>query len=126
MLVEVTPLEAGLGRFVVFDKCQFRGCQALVKQKQEGPKHRIMTLAVDARDADCRGNEPVFREGRLCGITTSGGYGHTLGAGLALAYLDIGDTAEGTPLSVEILGEKIPCRVIPDCPYDPENQRQRS
>jgi dimethylglycine dehydrogenase len=126
LLVEITPLEAGLDRFVALDKGEFRGCQALVKQKQEGLKHRIMTLEVSAHDAECRGNEPVFRDGRLCGITTSGGYGHTLGASLALAYLDISDTAQGTQLSVEILGEMIPSRVIPDCHYDPENQRQRA
>lgn len=125
LLVEVTPLEAGLERFIAFDKGDFTGRQALAQQKQEGLKHRIMTLAVDARDADCRGNEPVFHDGRLCGITTSGGYGHTLGISLALAYLDIGATAPGTPITVEILGEMIPCRVIPDCPYDAENTRQR-
>jgi dimethylglycine dehydrogenase len=125
LLVEITPLEAGLDRFVAFDKGDFRGCQALAKQKREGLKHRIMTLAVDAHDAECRGNEPVFRDGRLCGITTSGGFGHTLGVSLALAYMEIGDTALETPLSVEILGEMVPSRVIPDCPYDPENHRQR-
>lgn len=126
LLVEITPLEAGLDRFVAFDKGDFAGCQALAKQKQQGLKHRIMTLAVKATDADCRGNEPVFRDGRLCGITTSGGYGHTIGTSLALAYLDIDDTAQGTALSVEILGEMRPCTVIPDCPFDPENTRQRA
>lgn len=126
VLVEVTPLEAGLDRFVALDKGDFVGCAALAKQKGEGLKHRIMTLAVDARNADARGNEPVYHDGRLRGITTSGGYAHTLGTGLALAYLDIGDTAQGTPMSVEILGEMIPARVIPDCPFDPENLRQRA
>lgn len=125
LLVEISPLEAGLERFVAFDKGDFVGCQALDKQKRQGLKHRIMTLAVNALDADCRGNEPVFRDGRLCGITTSGGYGHRLGTSLALAYLDIGDTAQGTALSVEILGEMRPCTVIADCPFDPENSRQR-
>lgn len=125
LLVEITPLEAGLERFVAFDKGNFRGCDALVTQKQAGLKHRILTLAVDARDADCRGNEPVVRNGRLCGITTSGGYGHALRSSIALAYLDIGDAAQGTALAVEILGEMVPARVIPDCPYDPENVRPR-
>lgn len=126
LLVEITPLEAGLDRFIAFDKGDFRGCTALFKQKQEGIQHRIMTLAVDARDADRRGNEPVFCEGRLCGITTSGGYGHALNTSLALAYIDIGDTAPSAKLTIEILGEMFPARIIPDCPYDPENVKPRA
>lgn len=126
LLVEITPLEAGLDRFVAFDKGEFRGCAALLKQKREGIQHRIMTLAVEARDADCRGNEPVFRQDRLCGVTTSGGYGHALETSLALVYLEVADTAPGTELTVEILGEMIPARIIPDCPYDPENVKQRA
>jgi dimethylglycine dehydrogenase len=126
LLCEVTPLEAGLDRFVSFDKGEFRGCAALLKQKQLGPKHRIVMLRVDAGDVDCRGNEPVFRDGRICGITTSGGYGHALRTSLALAYIDARDAVLDTELGVEILGEIVKARVIPDCPYDPENLKPRA
>lgn len=125
LLSEITPLEAGLERFMAFDKGAFRGREALLKQKEAGLKHRIVTLAVEVKDVDCRGNEPVFHAGRLCGITTSGGYGHTLGIGLALAYVEIAHAALGTALEVELLGERIPARVIADCPYDPDNKRPR-
>jgi dimethylglycine dehydrogenase len=126
LLTEVNLLEAGLDRFVALDKGEFRGRTALLEQRARGLAHRIGMLAVDANEADCRGNEPVFRDGRLCGITTSGGYGHTLGTSLALTYLDIADAGIGTELRVEILGELRPARVIPDSPYDPENRRPRS
>lgn len=125
LLCEITPLEAGLERFVAFDKGAFRGRAALLAQKERGLTHRIATLTVNARDVDCRGNEPVFRDGRLCGITTSGGYGHTLGTSLALAYLDFDDARVGTELKVELLGEMTLACVVPDCPFDPENKRLR-
>ncbi|MBI4672412.1 MAG: GcvT family protein [Chloroflexi bacterium] len=126
LLAEITPLEAGLEKFIAFDKAGFVGRDALLKQKAQGIQHRIMTLQVDAQDVDCRGNEPVFRAGCLCGITTSGGYGHTLKTGLALAYLDIDDAAMDTELSVELLGNFTNARVIADCPYDPQNLRPRA
>ena len=47
-----------------------------------------MTLVVDAADADAYGDEPVLADGRVVGFTTSGGYGHCVGADIALAYLE--------------------------------------
>ena len=120
---EITPLEAGLAKFVALDKGAFRGRAALVQSRQAGLAHRIVTLRVDAQDVDCRGNEPVFHAGQLCGITTSGGYGHALDASLALAYVDVQDAAMDTQLTVELLGNFVRARVVPDCPYDPENTR---
>lgn len=125
LLSEITPLEAGLERFVDLQKPEFRGRDALLGQKANGLKHRIVTLQVDAHDVDCRGNEPVFHEGRLCGITTSGGYGHALRASLALAYLDMDAAAEHTELAVELLGDQRRAAVIADCPFDPQNLRPR-
>lgn len=125
LVAEITPLEAGLEKFIAFDK-KFIGRDALLAQKANGIQHRIVAAQVDALDTECRGNEPVFRRGKLVGITTSGGYGHTLRSSLALAYVDIENAAIGTELSVEILGEMRNARVIPDCPFDAENARPRA
>ena len=57
---EVTPLEAGLERFVAFDKGDFIGRDALLRQRREGVAKRLATLEVDAVDADCWGNEAVW------------------------------------------------------------------
>jgi dimethylglycine dehydrogenase len=126
LLAEITPLEAGLEKFIAFDKGEFRGREALMKQKAQGIPHRIMTLQVDAHDVDGRGNEPIFRDGKLVGITTSGGYAHTLKTSIALAYLDIAHIQIGTELHVELLGEMRNARVVPDCPFDAENVRARA
>jgi dimethylglycine dehydrogenase len=123
---EVTPLEAGLERFVAFDKGEFVGREALLRQRRDGVRKRLATLAVDALDADCWGNEAVWAGDRVVGITTSGGYGHWLGRSLAVAYVDAGIATPGMTLAVEILGDRRPAVVVPEPPFDPENRRPRS
>jgi dimethylglycine dehydrogenase len=122
---EVTPLEAGLARFVAFDKGDFVGRAALVRQRQAGVRKRLATLGVDADDADCWGNEAVWAGDRVVGITTSGGYGHWLDRSLAVAYLDAELAVPDTRLAVEILGERRPAVVLAEPPFDPENRRPR-
>jgi dimethylglycine dehydrogenase len=123
---EVTPLEAGLERFVALDKGDFIGRDALLRQHRDGVRKRLATLEIDALDADCWGNEAVWADDRVVGITTSGGYGHWLGRSLAIAYLDAPLAAPGTALAVEILGNRRTARVLSEPPFDPENRRPRS
>ena len=122
---EVTPLEAGLERFVAFDKGDFVGRAALLEQRRAGLRKRLATLEVDAVDADCWGSEAVWAGDRVVGITTSGGYAHWLGRSLAVAYLDAEVSAPGTRLEVEILGERRPARAAAEPLFDPENLRPR-
>ena len=122
---EVTPLEAGLERFVAFDKGDFVGRAALLEQRRAGPRKRLATLEVDAIDADCWGSEAVWAGDRVVGITTSGGYAHWLGLSLAVAYLDAEVSAPGTPLEVEVLGERRPARAVVEPLFDPDNLRPR-
>ncbi|HZS32692.1 MAG TPA: FAD-dependent oxidoreductase [Methylomirabilota bacterium] len=123
---EVTALEGGLEALVAFDKGEFVGRAALLGQRAAGVRHRLAMLEVDAADADCWGNEAVWAGGRVVGITTSGGFGHSLGRSLAIAYLEAAAAGVGTPLAVEILGDRRPARVIAEPPYDPADRRPRS
>jgi dimethylglycine dehydrogenase len=123
---EVTPLEAGLGRFVAFDKGDFVGREALLVQREAGVQKRLCTLVVDAGDADAWGNEAVWAGERVVGITTSGGYGHWIGRSLAVAYVDAEAAAPGTALAVEILGERCPAVVVAEPLVDPDNRRPRA
>ena len=123
---EVTPLEAGLERFVAFDKGDFVGRDALIRQRRDGVRKRLATLEVAARDADCWGNEAVWAGDRVVGITTSGGYGYWLDRSLAVAYVDAELVIPGTRLAVEVLGDRRPAVVLAEPPFDPENHRPRS
>jgi dimethylglycine dehydrogenase len=120
-----TPGQTGLDRFIAFDKGDFIGRQAALKEREAGVSRRIVTLEVDAVDADASGFEPVWREGRRVGFVTSGGYGYRLGKSVALALLDDDFAGEGTELSVHIVGVERPARVIAASPYDPEGKAMR-
>ena len=78
---------------------------------------------VDATDSDSRGNEPVYANGRIVGVTTGGAYGHTVEKSLLFAYLEPALATEGQALDIEIYGERHKARVIAQPAYDPGNDR---
>jgi dimethylglycine dehydrogenase len=118
-----SPLEAGLERFVAFDKGDFSGRDALERQRAEGIRRTLACLTVETDDADPHGNEPVRAEGTPIGYVAAGGYGHAIEQSIALAYLPVEHAEPGTRLTVDILGEPRPAVVVPQPIYDPENLR---
>ncbi len=126
---DTTPFEAGLDRYVRLDKGDFIGRDALARRQNEGPRYSLVTLAVEAGDADCVGNEPVWLNGDVVGAVSSGGFGHTVGKSIALAYvrpgLTLGGSRAGGGFAVEILGEKRPAALVQGCLFDPTGARLR-
>jgi dimethylglycine dehydrogenase len=122
---EITPVEAGLDRFVDLDH-DFVGRAAVVAARERGASSCLVYLEVGATDSDAAGGEPVFAAGRAIGVTTSGGFGHATGKSLAFAYVDAGYETAGTRLEVELIGDRYPATVLAEPVYDPENARPRS
>jgi len=123
---EITPVEADLERFVVADKDDFVGKAAYLRVKQAGIATRIVYMEAEPGDSDIHGGEPVFAEGRVVGVTTSGGYGHTTEKSLGFAYVEPAFAAHGTRLTVEILGTPRGATVLAEPVYDPGNARLRA
>jgi dimethylglycine dehydrogenase len=123
MSADWTPLEAGLERFVAFDKGDFVGRDALLRQREEGLRRTLACLTVETTDADPHGNEPVRADGTPIGYVSAGGYGHVVGQSIALAYLPVEHADPGTTLTVDVLGEPRPAVVAPQPIYDPKNLR---
>lgn len=122
-----SPLEAGLERFVAFEKGEFVGRDALLAERERGPARVLSCLVVDDAGADAHGHEPVYAGGPTpVAYVSSGGYGHTVGASIALAYLLPEHATVGTELEVELLGERRPATVTAQPLYDPAGQRLRS
>jgi glycine cleavage system T protein len=123
-----TPLEAGLGFAVAWDT-EFVGKQALVAQKQEGVRRRLVQLLLSDPDAMAYHDEPVLRNGELVGKVTSGAYGHTLGCTVALATVRNGDevvTADwitSGDWAVVVAGRTIPSSASLKPMYDPSSDR---
>lgn len=125
-----TPLEAGLGFAVAWDKPGgFIGREALLRQRDAGVPRRLVHLALGEPDRLLYQNEPIWRDGELVGWTTSGMFGHTLGRALALGYVenhgavvDAEFVASGG-YEVEIAGESVAAEVGLRPFYDPESKR---
>ncbi len=112
-----------MGRFVDFEKGEFIGRDALLRQRERGIERGLACLVVDTEDADPHGYEPILDGRETIGYVASGGYGHTVAKAIVLAYLPAGHLEPGTELTVEILGERRTARVVEQPLYDPDNQR---
>lgn len=120
------PFEAGLGRFVDLRKNNFIGREASAREKETGPQRRLVTLVIDAADADTIGDEPVWHDGKVVGWITSGGYAHYSGKSVALGYVPAAIANGGGTFEVEILGDRRPARLNPKPLFDPEGSRMRA
>ncbi|WP_346778659.1 glycine cleavage T C-terminal barrel domain-containing protein [Burkholderia sp. Ac-20353] len=80
---------------------------------------------MDAMDADASGFEPIWRDDKVVGFTTSGGYGHTTGKSLAMGYVDADAIDRHSTFEIHVLGEKRAAKLLKEPPYDPEGLRLR-
>jgi dimethylglycine dehydrogenase len=119
------PLEAGLGRFVAFDKGEFVGRAAAAEEKEKGGALRLQCFKVAAGDADAIGDEPIWHEGKPVGWVTSGAYGHRVDASLALGYVPAELVAADSGFEIEIIGERRPALRLKEAPFDPAGSSMR-
>ena len=121
-----TPAEAGLSRLVDVSKPDFIGRAAVIADRERAPNRRLVTLVVDASDADAMGDEPVWRDGKVIGWVTSGGFGHCVNRSIALAYIPASLAEHIDGFEVEILGERRAAQRVAHALYDPSGQRMRA
>jgi 4-methylaminobutanoate oxidase (formaldehyde-forming) len=122
-----SPLEAGLGFAVAFDKdADFLGRDAVRGLRDAGvTRHlRCLTLA-DARSSTL-GNEPVRAGDEIVARVTSGGIGYRVGKSIAFAYLPDGLDEVGTEVAIEVFGEWVDAEVVEDTLWDPTGERIRA
>ncbi len=120
---EIDMFEASMERFIRLDKEDFTGKVASQSRKQKGQRMKLVTMEVANTDSDCMGNEPVYHDGKLIGITTSGAFGHAVNKSLAFAYVPPDLTANGMEFDVMVFTELRKARIIPDSLWDPDNAR---
>jgi aminomethyltransferase len=98
----ITPLQAGLGWVVGWDKRAFAGREALLAEKERGPSRRLAGILLADRQVP-RAGCGVRIGGEVAGEVTSGNVSPVLERGIALAFLPPG-TAPGTAVDVDIRG----------------------
>ena len=119
-----TPLEAGLGFAVAWDKGDFIGRAALEAQRAAGVERRLVTLSV-AGFAPLLSGETVLADGKPVASLTSAGYGHHLDRSIGFAYLPA-DLANMDHFVIEAFGKAYPAVRGPRCLYDARMERLKS
>src|SRR4030088_1848759 len=91
---EDTPLEAGLGFAVKFDKPGgFIGREALPRPKHAGLRKQLVQFKLTSPEPLLYHNEPIWRGDSIVGFIRSGMYGHSLGAAVGLGYVSASNGA---------------------------------
>ena len=128
---EDTPIEAGLGFTIAWDKqAGFIGRDALLKQKQAPVRtKRMITLALEDDSATAPlmyHEEPIYRDGTLVGSTTSGAWGHRVNKSLGMGYVHCEDGVtkdwiDSAEWEIEIAWKRCPAKVQFAPFYDPKS-----
>ncbi len=109
---DISPLEAGLGYFVKLDKDNFIGQKALLKQKKEGLKRRIVGFELLDKGI-ARHGYPIFNEkDEVIGFVTTGYQSPSLNKSIGLAMIDINYTKLDTVFYIQVRKRKLKAQVI--------------
>ncbi len=128
---EDTPIEAGLSFAVAWDKAGgFIGREALLRQRETGPRQRLVQFKLADPEKLLYHNEPIWRDGVIVGHLRSGSYGHDLGAAVGLGYVH--DPAGGVvdaafinagSYRIEVACEQVEATASLRPLYDPKSAR---
>ncbi|MEP7084406.1 MAG: aminomethyltransferase family protein, partial [Betaproteobacteria bacterium] len=123
---DYTPVESGLDRFVAYDKGDFIGRAAAIDARAAPAAKKLVTLIVDANDADVAGYESILKDGKPVGQVTSGGFAHSAGKSVAMGYVRSDLAHDGQMFQIGIVGDVCTARIQSAPLFDPDGQRQRS
>jgi aminomethyltransferase len=103
----ITPLEAGLGWAVRFEKGDFIGRQALITMKSAGIPRKIVGFKLTERSGSARPQAELRVGGAVVGQVTSGAYSPTLEQNIGLGLVDTESAGVGKPLEVMVRDRSI-------------------
>jgi aminomethyltransferase len=106
-----TPIEAGLEKFVRFDK-EYVGSDILSSQHEKGVERKLVGLQMPGRSAP-RAEYVILHSGEPVGRVTSGSYSPTLDTSIAMGYVDASHAVAGNMLEVDIRGRTAQIEVTP-------------
>jgi len=108
---DITPIEAGLGRFVRFDKGDFIGRNALLVQKESGPARKLTGFEMIDRGIP-RSHYNVFADDEDIGIVTSGNFSPTLKKTIGMALVKKEYAEEGRNIEIIIRNKALKAKTI--------------
>ncbi len=121
---DTTPIEAGLTWTiprVARERPDCPGADVLARQLADGPPRRLVGLSVAGR-RPVRPGADLSHDGRPVGTVTSGGWGATVDAPVAMGHV-ASDVAVGTDLVADVRGRDVAVAVV-DLPHVPHHYRR--
>jgi glycine cleavage system aminomethyltransferase T len=126
------PAEAGLAFCCKPDKAvSFIGRDAMLGQREAGMRRRLLQFRLIDPEPLVYHDEPIWRSGERVGYVTSGAYGHTLGASVALGWVTQEPGTHAAELlaadwQIEIAGVRHASPASLKPMYDPTGERLRA
>lgn len=108
---EITPVMSGLSMFCKFDKPEFIGREALLRQKEEGPDRRVIGIELEGR-AVARHGYAVLSDGEKVGEVTTGYQSISTGKSVCMALVATPYSKLGTKLEIQIRKRTFPGVVV--------------
>ena len=119
-----TPLDAGLGWVIKFDKGEFLGRGSLLKQKEQGsPRRKLVGVKLLTRGVP-RAHYQVLKNGESVGEVTSGTFSPTLNTGVGLCYVSSEYSDIGNHLDMKIRDQLVATEVI-QLPFVPSHVKKQ-
>lgn len=110
--LDISPLQARCGWAIGWKKDAFWGREALLAEKEAGPRRLLRGLRAVGRGV-LRADTTVLVDGRPVGVTTSGTFSPTLKLGVALALIDTdAGVVDGQRVAVDVRGRSLECEVV--------------
>jgi aminomethyltransferase len=107
------PIESGLARFVALNAGDFCGKAPVAAAAADGTTRLLAGLRTRERGAVPRPGAPVLAGGAAVGEVCSGGYGPTVEANIALAYLPTALAVPGMAVQIDVRGRLQDAQIVP-------------
>ena len=112
LALDISPLQARCGWAIGWKKDAFFGRDALLAEKEAGPRRLLRGLRMVGRGV-LRPGLTVLAKDTPVGITTSGTFSPTLQVGIALALVDTeAGVEDGQQITVDVRGRAAECEVV--------------
>jgi aminomethyltransferase len=123
---ELEPVEANAA-FAISKRRRaeggFAGSERILKALANGPARRLVGLSVEGK-MPVREGAPIFAGEAQVGVITSGGFGPSVGAPIAMGYVDAAHNAVGTMLAAEVRGKRVSITVA-NLPFIPHHYHRK-
>jgi aminomethyltransferase len=102
----------------------FPGAKRIQDALANGPDRQRVGVRPDGRAPAREGAEIVSADGAPIGVVTSGGFGPSVGAPIAMGYVARAHAAVGTPVNLMVRGKPLSARIV-TLPFHPHAYHRR-